>query len=375
MQWALAMLNSSRITASCQASANVADLSFRQRYLNTDAATGKITTAHANPDDGVWPSCVFDGTAWACDCPTVAAPVLAPPVGTGPFPAFRVRFVQLGYLPPPAVVLAPTQPAVVRIEVNGCNQIDNLCLNFRPAEENICNGTVCAWLSLSSGLKTPPLATITARGNVDVGGAALAAYNAMPDSSGITIQAGGVVNRTSLVLHGPPGTPTGRTVVDSDPGLSDAAFGPTRMFASIFGVWRNTYWQQPGAVTVVCMPDCSAATVRATAALNPGRVILVQGNLVLEGGGDIGSVAEPALLVVSGNVSFTAPTNVFGFMYSEATNWASAGTGQIQGAIVAEGNLGGTGSPTVVYGKQILENLRWRTGSFVRVPGSWRDFP
>ena len=381
IQWAVGMLNSGRIGANCQPSANPADTSFRQRYLSIDPGNGFIKPTRADPEDGVWPSCVFDGTTWACDCPTAAPPALVAPAGAGPFPAFRVRFVKLGYAPPAPVLPDlgpdPTRPTIVRVEVNGCTLIDDNCLNFKLAPNALawrtCQATACAQVALQSGLKSTPAAAITVNGNLNVGGAALTAFNSTPGTSGITIQAKGAVNRPALVLHGAPGTPPDRSVVENDSGL--VALTAPRMFPSVFGVWRNTYWQQPAAVTMAPCVPCTAAGVRAVAALNPGRVILVQGDLTLEGGGDIGTVADPVLVVVSGNITFTAPTNIYGFVYSEALDWVTAGTGLIQGAAVAQGHISGTGSPTVVYDKPILDNLYWRTGSFVRVPGSWRDFP
>ena len=370
MQWALAQLNSGRIGGDCKPTVDVAKTSFRDRYLNVDGASGNIGVRFQAGGGGLWPSCVFNGADWQCDCPSDAAPTLVVPGGAGAFPAFRVRFVQFGF---PAA--APSRPGLVRIEVNGCTQADNACLNFRPADSLQCRGTICAQVALSSGLKSAPLAAITARGSVNVGGAAMSVVNSAPGTSGITIHSGLATNRTSLVLQGAPGTPSDNSVVDNELALADPLFTPGRMFAASFGVWRETYWQQPGAVTLTCLPDCSAAMVRAAISLNPGRAILVPGNLALEGGGDVGSATQPVVIVVTGNVTFTAPTNVYGLVYSEAATWASAGTGLIQGAVVAQGNFGGSGSPTVVYDKTILDTLHWRTGSFVMVPGSWKDFP
>ena len=380
LQWVLAMLNSGRIGNDCQPSVNVADTSFRQRYLDINPSNGNIKPLRTDPDDGVWPSCVFNGVNWVCDCPATAAPALAAPAGAGQFPAFRVRFVKLGYLPPapagPSLGSDPPRPTIVRVEVNGCAQLDDACLNFRVAPSNLdwlrCQATVCAQVALHSGLKSRPVAAVTVRGGLDLGGAALTANNSSPGTSGITIQAGGLVNPAGLVLQGAAGTRADRTVVDNDMNL--AALDPARMFASIFGVWRASYWLQPSAVTAACAP-CSAAQVRAAVALNPGRVILVPADLALEGGADIGSAAEPVVLVVSGNITFTAPTTVYGFVYSEAATWTTSGIGGlIQGAVAGQGNMAGSGSPTVVYDKQILDSLYWRTGTFVTVPGSWMDF-
>ena len=51
-----------------------------------------------------------------------------------------------------------------------------------------------------------------------------------------------------------------------------------------------------------------------------------------------------------------------------------AGSGLIRGAAVAEGALGGSGTPTIVFDADALRRLRLKSGSFVRVPGGWKDF-
>ena len=375
LQWAIAMLNSGRIGSACEPSVNTADSNFKRRYLNIDSSTGYITP-RLQPTSGgpLFPSCVFNGTDWQCGCPSDALPTLITPTGTGPFPAFRVRFVTLARFAndPPA------KPGIVRIEVNGCSHTDVACLDFPdlptgPVEIPECGGTICAKLALFSGLKAVPLAAVTTKGNLNVGGSALNAVNGSAGTSGITIQAGGLVNSAGLTLQGSPGTPGNFTYIENDPGLSNPAFGPARMFASIFGVWKSTYWQQPAAVLLSACTPCSAASVRTVASLNPDRVILVQGDLALEGG-DIGSLNEPVILIITGSVTFSAPTNFYGYIYSQAADWTTSGTGLVAGAISSEGNIIGTGSFSVVYDKDILTKLHWQTGSFARIPGSWRDY-
>ena len=123
VEWALSMLNGGRIDASCIPSTNVADTSLRQRYLTIDPATGVITpngTLDADGGSDLWPSCVFDGSDWNCSCPAAGAPAVAAPVGTGVFPAFRVRFVRA----------STTQPGIVQVQVNGCTRLDDQCLDF-----------------------------------------------------------------------------------------------------------------------------------------------------------------------------------------------------------------------------------------------------
>ena len=64
MEWAISQLNYSRIDSACAKSASTSDTSFRQRYLNINAVTGKITPV-ANPAGGdLTALCVWTNTAW-----------------------------------------------------------------------------------------------------------------------------------------------------------------------------------------------------------------------------------------------------------------------------------------------------------------------
>ena len=79
--------------------------------------------------------------------------------------------------------------------------------------------------------------------------------------------------------------------------------------------------------------------------------------------------------------STSSQIRIFGLVYqyddgtgSTAGKWVTAGDLYVQGATVAEGDVTGTGNPTLVYDLGILNRLRLTGGSFVRVPGGWQDF-
>lgn len=80
------------------------------------------------------------------------------------------------------------------------------------------------------------------------------------------------------------------------------------------------------------------------------------------------------MLIVAGNITNPSNVSVFGIVYSTADTWVTSGGGTVRGAAVAEGGLGGNGTSTFVYDRAVLDRLRWTTGSFVRVPGGWKDF-
>lgn len=368
LEWALAMLNGTRIDANCVNTTKLAAAphdSFRQRYLNIDNATGAVTVKTQLGGTELWPSCKFDAGAWTCSCPANGAPALA---GSGS--AFRVRFIAMA---PPAV-------GSVRVEVRGCTAIDPNCLDFPAADALQCRGTVCAVASLHSGLKAPPTAALSARGTVNLGGAAITVANSSPLGSGVTIHAGGAVDRTGMTLVSRPGSPRDLSVVDNDPQLNVASFTSDRMFAAFFGLMPPTYRDQPGAVTVDCAGGCTwTANISDVVRDNPGRVIWVNGNLDINAAGNLcvddAGLPDPCVIVSTGNVTLSAAANVFGMVYSHSATWTTSGVGQITGAAASSGAIAGTATTTIVYDSALLSRMRYTLGSFARVPGSWKDIP
>jgi hypothetical protein len=359
IEWVLSLLNSANISNTCAPNLDPGSPTptFRQRYLSTDAG-GNIAGTAAYPAGTAVAMCGFDqaNQQWSCSCPTVGAPAL--PAFS---PAFSVRFV----------VPASARPGAIRTEVNACTLADAACLNFQPQDAAFCKATACVVVALHSGLKFQPPAALTAR--LDVGDGAMAQSIIGP--SGLTIWSGGAVNLgPSASIRGPAGTPPERTLAPNDPFLSHAAFTPERMFAMFFGVWPTTYDQHPGAVTVDCSAGCASSAVRNAWIVNPDRIILLQGDVTLDGGGNIGSPTSPVLLVVQGNLTFAAATDIYGFVYVRTADWVTSGPGQIIGGAAAQGQVRGTGSFTVAHDRAVLELLRLRTGSMVKVPGSWVDF-
>ena len=407
LEWALAQLNGGRIDGNClEAGATNDDTSFRQRYLaiNTnpppDPNSGMITARMQSPPAvaAAPPAppaprragCVWDGATWSCSCPSENNPALAAPGGTGIFPAFWVSFS----------TNLVTRPGVVQIVVNGCTRLDAACLSS-PANSNDVEGRalVTAVVALKSAITTTPVAALTVLGQVDRVGSVgtLTALNTEPESGGITIQSGGPVGTGNLTVRSIPGTPVSASVIAGDRSLSDLLLefpadltaagyvSADRVFASTFGAWPNAVRWQPGALRLICpVADCREALVNAVA-LNPDRVIWIEGDLRLDSAGSIGSMPNPDDLTVAGPATIVATGNfigpaagvdlkLYGFLYTRAGNWTRGG--EIQGAAFVESNLlAATAAQTVVYNGRVLDTLRLRAGSFVRVPGGWRDFP
>ena len=373
VEWALAMLNTGRIDSTCQPSTNVADSTFRQRYLSIDPSSGAIAMqywSNAGTPTQFHPTCVRAAAGWTCSCPDNGAPVLAAPTTAAPAPAFRLTFNVGG------------KPGVFALRSQACTRLDSSCLNDSLVSgQGDAVATVNVLIALKGAISTPPVAALSAGaagtpGAVNLSGAATQVTNTEPLVNGVTIDASGAVAATGIGLNSVPGSPAANSIVQNDSALPSTA---DLLFASVFGMSRTTYQQQPATISLNCATDdCSAAGLQVMAASNPGRILWIQGDVSLDSAVTIGTPTAPAVLVVNGNLTATVPVTINGLVYGipdiGASNWTLGGSPVVIGAVVAEGSVNGTGTPSLTYNLPVLNALRVTSGSFVRVPGSWRDF-
>jgi Tfp pilus assembly protein PilX len=392
MNWALMMLNGGRINAQCGATTSSSNDTFRQRYLNIDAATGLITARSQTSGDPLTPTCVFDGGAgtWSCSCPVNAAPSLTPPTGSAVSPAFRIRFSVLNVSP------GSPQPGLVRIDVVGCTRLDNGCLNVAGASLANEGRTVMGSVLMLSGRATSfPLSALTARGAVTASGMSL--VNTASTGSGVTVHASGTINTSGLALTTSAGNALSGSTLPSDAALDPPAIAASgtapgitaaeRFFAAMFMLPPRRWIQMPGVVTVDCPTGgCPADTVRTAITNHPGRPLWLTGSLLADSTGNIGSATAPVMMVINGNLEFSAAgVTVHGLLMlrpaDPAVGWdigASTQLGTIRGAVVVDGAVTrtgvGTGNMVVNYDSGVLANLSASSGTFFRVAGSWRDW-
>lgn len=381
VEWALSMLNSGRTTATCLISGDTTDTTFRQRYLVVDPETGDIVPKKRSDNvTSLYPTCASVGGVWTCNCPTDADPTLPPAPGAD---SFRVRFRRVCAVTtsPDTACTTPVQPGVIHIDVNGCTTLDDDCLRFNdeanPGKPLGSEGraTVHVVAGLIGALPSHPGAALTARTTINVGAAPLKIINsdAVPTAApNITAHSGGALTATAVELYGAPGVPATRTLRNNDTVL--AALSADRMFVNTFGMSRLTYVDQPGVVVVDCGGGCNATTVRDRAQMNPGRILWLDGDVDLDTAVSIGTSDEPVVLNVTGSLTFGSAATVNGLVYSQAATWTMNGSGQIVGAAVAENAFAGTPNGALTYSSPTLTRLRTSTGTFVKVPGSWKDF-
>ncbi|HEY6135526.1 MAG TPA: pilus assembly PilX N-terminal domain-containing protein [Rubrivivax sp.] len=393
LEWAIAMLNGGRVDDVCADTNNIATDSFRNRHLEPaplrpEGYFRARQWDNAGVDEALQPSCVLGKDEggqprWSCSCPSGAAPVLAEPAGAGPKPTFRIRLETVD------------QPGVVRVWSQGCSNFGNQCF-AGATERSDAVAEVNALVGLAPSLTQTPAAAMTVRGDLD------APDIRVSNAQGAVINAGGTVTPANFM--GPAGSPA--LVVDVDDSLPGPYYtgpahagGLTRgewMFLAAFGMPPAVYRTQPAVVRMTCADACAQKLIDAAARF-PGRVIWIDGDLIIDDDAPpvtIGSVAAPAVVIASGDMTFGNGSNVTinGVVYSRGARWVATGsTALVNGAFVAEGRSAVdptddgrftvAGAPAIVFDATVLNYLKKAQvrdaldfGSIVRVPGSWRDF-
>ncbi len=386
IDWALAQLNAGRLTNACAPTTDttLTNRSFRDRYLTIDASTGAITpvTAVAGTDGSVNPRCVLDtsGLQWNCQCPlrSAATPAPATPTNTDFAPAFILNLRAV-----------PSRPDLVVLQSNSCTRLDNNCLGFLADRGGTGDGVAAVevTLALRGAITRLPTAPLTVLGSTVAvgGGASLQLRNTDAASSGITLHtAASSLPTTGLTLTGLPGVAPAGTTVTSDASLSPAGVtgftAEDRKFIQFFGLTPASYRRQPGLPQLDCSGGCDAAAINNLASRNPGRPLWLTGaggTVTIDAA--VGTLAAPLLLIIEGDVVFGSGGSLTGLAYGRKAIWTWTVTGSptVNGAVIAEGGLtinGGSSNMTVNYDAARLRALRIAQGSFVRVPGSWRDF-
>jgi len=364
LEWALARLDDERaIGADCAPTAAPGATSFREQRLAWNAASASIaplTWLDAGLAVPVAAACVRTAEGWSCDCPTAARPALvAPPAG--PAPAFSVRFQPSG------------RAGVVRAVSIGCTSWAAPCAD--AADTSDASTRIEALFALLPGLRTAPAAPLTVRGRIDADAASFGAHNA-DAGAGVTLHAGGVVRASRARLDGPPGTPPGETVAANDAAL--AGLAAPRLFSSLFGLDPDAWSRLPGVRHLRCpdIGDCTEA-LREVLGVDRGvSIVRVEGDLAIEGPVPLGSAARPIVVVATGAVRLHGGVDITGLLYAGSIAWNAAPglPGIVRGALVSEGDYVGDAAPELLYDAAVLARLRGWSGTFVRVPGSWKDF-
>jgi hypothetical protein len=385
LEWALAMLNGGRMDDACTPSVDPARDGFRERYLEVPAANGQIlarTWVDAGTPAPLRPSCVRGNAGWTCSCPAAGDPALAAPGGVNAAPVFVLQFETVA-----------GQPGVVRVFSQGCSGWGTPCIKGAGNRADA-NAEVNALVGLAPALTQTPVSAITVRGRLEAPDAVFSNGFAQ----GVAINIGGA-DVDAPNVTGPAGTPAGpRVVVTGDTSLdyqpiAGVLSAGDRMFLAAFGAPPAAYRLHPAVVRVDCSADC-AARLQAAADGHPGRVLWVDGDLVLPADTvmTLGTPAAPVMLVAAGNIGIGAGSDlvVNGLVYVRGASLDATGSNtQFNGVFIAEGEAAGAdegrftiaGAPRIDFDPavtDVLQQVQARQvpgfGSFARLPGSWRDF-
>ena len=171
-----------------------------------------------------------------------------------------------------------------------------------------------------------------------------------------------------------PGVATAASLAAGDAQLSGT--DADHLLTRFLGLDRTRWQELAGVEKPDCPADCGAALAQAIGPDAAHRLAWIAGDLIIDGSLTLGSAERPVLLVVEGQVRLSGGVVIHGAIFTLAANWDTTGTAntQLHGALIALGNVGGTGTPTIAYDAAVLARLHGQLGSFVRVPGSWRDF-
>jgi hypothetical protein len=231
-------------------------------------------------------------------------------------------------------------------------------------------------VALISALKMPPAAPLTVKGSVTVDAATLGLHNTDAVSAGLLLRSGTAVpaNLSEARLDSLPGTPGLQAVISADGGLADAS--ADQMFAQFFGMSPAQYRDQPAMRRLICPAGSDCSPALAAAYRSGARLLWVDGPLNLSSDlqfqADAG--AGPLLIIANGALTLEGPMLFKGLIYARGHGqWAnpSAIPALLIGALLIEGNFQATGSVDFWYRAGLMDELKNRHGSFVRVPGSW----
>ncbi|HEV6967079.1 PilX N-terminal domain-containing pilus assembly protein [Roseateles sp.] len=371
IEWTLAQLNGAGIDANCKPVSSGGQR-FADRYLNIDPADRTITSRTAV--SAYLLDCARDLTqdGWACRCPAAdaaATPATALPAGAELPSSFSVDFAK------------GPRNGTLQLLVLGCTDsvIDN-CKNSDTSavsQAQLGRTRLKTTIALVSAVRSPPASPLVVKGSISSSGAGLGLHNTDPRSNGLLVAMGGSTawpGRVDDRLESVPGTSLDQ-VVGQDARLADVNTTTDDLFRMYLGATVQRYPSLPALRKLACSGDCSADI---QAAYDAGqRVLWVNGPLTISSNPTLASITDPLLLIATGDVTLTGGLQLNGMLVTPGNLTWTNGTALpslINGMVLVGGNVQTGGAVDIVYQQTVADELRNRTGGFVRVPGSWNTF-
>lgn len=363
-EWALGMLNGLNIDQTCLATGAITN-SFRDRYLSISPSDHVITPTGAAK--ATVADCIrSQAQGWVCNCPTGAWTTPTPP------PAMADS-IQPSFL---VTLISPwdNRAGNIRIESTGCtSSTASQCLSTSNASDMaLARSVVQLDAALLSALKVPPATPLTVKGAIILDANGLGLHNSDPASQGLLLLTGdtAVPNLVEGRLDTLPGTPPQQALVLGDAELT--ASSPAQFFYLFFGMSAARYLKQPALREVRCQADCGPTLAAAYA--SGVRMAWIDGPLNVLTNITLGTETSPMLIIVGGSTRIDAAMQLTGLLYSMSDAvWTnnSAQTALLTGAMIIGGDLTIGGRVDIWYQPAVIDQLKNRSGSFVRVQGSW----
>lgn len=364
IEWTVAMLNSTATDDQCRPVVTQG-IRFADRYLRVAPEDRSIqqNASKENQQAGIVADCTRTAEGWTCRCPTLGRRVAPVEIGSSDLvPSFGI-----------AIEPIPDRAGTVQINAYGCtNSVVDTCMGAAENSRNYQGlSRQYALLALVSAVRSPPAAPLVVKGDVISTGVGLGLHNTDPRSAGLLVTAGGKLN--GLVesrLESVPGTLPSLAQIAEDRTLSDPNADIFRMF---LGAAEERYKQHPSLRKVTCRADCGPALDQAYKAGK--RILWIDGPLEVSSNVSMGTATDPVVIIATGDVMLTGPLQLTGLLATQRDLiWGpTGGPSLITGAVLVQGDVQTDGAVDIFYQPSVIDQLRNRLGSYVRVPGSWTD--
>lgn len=368
VEWTLAQLNGSAVDSACKPVTSGGQR-FADKYLMVSAVDRTISSISTESRGII--DCARDvaSDGWACRCPASNAVHTTQP-GTN----------ATGFTPSFGVTFGPSsRGGTVPLQVTGCTDaVVDRCNTDISTFASISNNQLArivltVQLGLVSAVRNPPASALTVRGNLQSAGANLGLHNSDARTSGLLVTLGGTwPDKASSRLESVPGTAPSQLVLENDATLNGAT--AEDVFKMFMGASVSRYPSHPAARPVTCDGDCTSDIDTAYKAGH--RMLWIEGDMTLSSNMTLGSLADPVLIVVNGNVTLSGPMQINGMLVAKGTlSWSNAGAmpSLVNGMVLVGGDMTASGTMDVVYQQSVADLLRNHMGSYVRIPGGWSD--
>ena len=102
--------------------------------------------------------------------------------------------------------------------------------------------------------------------------------------------------------------------------------------------------------------------------------VWIDGDASVDGPLTLGRADRPVAIVVTGRLQMHGAVELHGAVLAGDVVWNGSGAAALHGALISQAGYAGDAAPRVNRDPVTLARLSRETGSFVRLPGSWRDF-